>query len=167
MLAGGISDPVHSHEYLAISGKGAWKNNVPMSVKTDRPFEQTFLVTGFYYTMGTDLDREVERFRRVAQKCQSIRRDGSAALDLALVASGVYDGFWERGLAIWDVAAGSLLVREAGGLVINYPGVGSTSATSASFDPASVALSYDIEGDGIIAGTKTVVSEVRGPMTLG
>lgn len=167
MLAGGISDPVHSHEFLAISGKGAWKNNVPMSVKTDRPFEQTFLVTGFYYTMGTDLDREVERFRRVAQKCQSIRRDGSAALDLALVASGVYDGFWERGLAIWDVAAGSLLVREAGGLVINYPGVGPTSASSASFDPASVALSYDIEGDGIIAGTKTVVSEVRGPMTLG
>jgi myo-inositol-1(or 4)-monophosphatase len=118
-------------------------------------------VTGFYYTLGNDLDREIERFRKVAQVCQSIRRDGSAALDLALVAAGVYDGFWERGLAIWDVAAGSLLVQEAGGSVINYPIHSSPAATSASLAAASGALSYNLEGDGIIAGTRTVATEVN------
>jgi myo-inositol-1(or 4)-monophosphatase len=166
VLAGGIADPVHQNEYIALSGKGAFKNGAPMKIQIERPFEQAFLVTGFYYTMGSDLDREVERFRRVAQKCQSIRRDGSAALDLALVASGVYDGFWERGLAIWDVAAGSLLVSEAGGFVINYPSNGSGKASSASFEAQKLALTYDIEGDGIIAGTKTVVTEVHGPLTI-
>ena len=96
----------------------------------------------------------MERFRRVAQTCQSIRRDGSAALDLALVAEGIFDAFWERGLALWDVAAGSLLVTEAGGQVANYP------ADPSSLVPSKQPLSYSIEGDGIIAGVDAVVSQV-------
>lgn len=162
ILAGGIGDPLHSKKYLAAEGQGATCNNRPLRVQAARPFAQCFLVTGFYYTVGTDLDREIERYRRVAQKCQSIRRDGSAALDLALVAEGVYDCFWERGLAIWDVAAGSLLVREAGGIVENYPRSPSTAtaATSASLEGQAVALSYDIEGEGVIAGSSPVVREI-------
>ncbi len=161
MLAGGIGDPSHKNEYLAFQGAGAFCNGKRMHVRSERAFARCFLVTGFYYTIGDDLDREIERFRKVAQVCQSIRRDGSAALDLALVAAGVYDGFWERGLAIWDVAAGSLLVQEAGGHVLNYPSRDSSAATSASLATGSGALSYNLEGDGIIAGTRTVASEVN------
>jgi myo-inositol-1(or 4)-monophosphatase len=77
-------------------------------------------------------------------------------LDLALVAEGVFDAFWERGLALWDIAAGSLLVTEAGGQVANYPA-----------DPSSLArgekpLSYTLEGDGIIAGSSHVVTLLSG-----
>jgi myo-inositol-1(or 4)-monophosphatase len=161
MLAGGIGDPSHKNEYLAFQGAGAFCNGKRLRVHSERSFAQCFLVTGFYYTLGNDLDREIERFRKVAQVCQSIRRDGSAALDLALVAAGVYDGFWERGLAIWDVAAGSLLVQEAGGNVLNYPAHSSSGATSASLAAGAGALSYNLEGDGIIAGTSTVASEVN------
>lgn len=159
MLAGGIIDPIHKNKYLATRGGGATCNGSPIRVVQDRSFERCFLVTGFYYTVGKDLDREIERYRRVAQHCQSIRRDGSAALDLALVAAGVYDGFWERGLALWDVAAGSLLVHEAGGVVTNYPAL-PTQAEVASLGTTLAGLSYNLEGEGIIAGTPTVVSQI-------
>jgi myo-inositol-1(or 4)-monophosphatase len=159
ILAGGIADPIHKNRYLAQLDHGATCNGSPMKVVKDRVFSQCFLVTGFYYTVGKDLDREIERYRRVAQQCQSIRRDGSAALDLALVAAGVYDGFWERGLALWDVAAGSLLVSEARGIVTNYPPPG-TAAEVASLGTTSAGLSYNLEGEGIIAGTPTVVSQI-------
>jgi myo-inositol-1(or 4)-monophosphatase len=159
ILAGGIADPIHKNRYLAERGGGATCNGSPMQVVKDRAFSSCFLVTGFYYTVGKDLDREIERYRRVAQQCQSIRRDGSAALDLALVAAGVYDGFWERGLALWDVAAGSLLVNEAMGMVLNYPQA-ATTAEVASLGTTMAGLSYNLEGEGIIAGTPTVVSQI-------
>ena len=95
----------------------------------------------------------------MAQQCQSIRRDGSAALDLALVAAGIYDAFWERGLALWDVAAGSLLVSEAKGMVINYPKT-NTAAEVASLGVSRPGLSYNLEGEGIIAGNTAVVSQI-------
>ncbi len=119
-----------------------------------------FLVTGFYYTTGDALDFEIERFHKVAQSCQSIRRDGSAALDLALTASGVYDAFWERGLGLWDVAAGSLLVSEAGGQIFNYP-----QQKTSSLDSSERQLSYNLEGDGIIAGSRDVAAELFSLLT--
>ena len=91
------------------------------------------------------LQREIDRFSRVAQRCQTIRRDGAAALDLAYTAEGVYDAFWEVGLAPWDVAAGALIVREAGGVVRNY-----------SINPEG----FDIFGHGIIAGNPTAVADI-------
>jgi myo-inositol-1(or 4)-monophosphatase len=161
IMAGGIGDPTRQKQYLAVRGEGAQCNGKDMRVQAERPFEQCFLVTGFYYTVGTDLDREVERFRKVAQRCQSIRRDGSAALDLALVAAGVFDCFWERGLGLWDVAAGSLLVEEALGHVSNYPRSLETSAKIASLGDVGPGVSYNIEAEGIIAGTRTAVAEIR------
>ncbi len=152
VLAGGVGDPVRSKFYLATLGHGADCNGKKLTVQQPRPIAQSFLVTGFYYTVGKDLDREVERFRRVAQTCQSIRRDGSAALDLALVAEGVFDAFWERGLALWDLAAGTLLVSEAGGTLANYP------ADPSSLCSDSHPVSYNIEGDGVVAGSGAVVS---------
>ena len=162
IFAGGIGDPIHSKKYLALAGQGATCNGKKLAVQPSRPFGSCFLVTGFYYTIGKDLDREIERFRKVAQKCQSIRRDGSAALDLALVAEGVYDCFWERGLAIWDVAAGSLIVKEAGGTVANYPKSSGDAgkANSASLAADALKLSYNIEGEGIVAGSASIVPEI-------
>jgi myo-inositol-1(or 4)-monophosphatase len=76
-----------------------------------------------------------------------------------MVAAGVYDGFWERGLALWDVAAGSLLVKEARGLVTNYP-TPESKAEVASLGTTTAGLSYNLEGEGIIAGTPTVVAQI-------
>jgi myo-inositol-1(or 4)-monophosphatase len=154
-VQGGIRDPLHDKTFIATFGGGATCNGQSIQVKASRPLDKTFLVTGFYYTKGFALDKEIQRFQNVAQSCQSIRRTGSSALDLAYVAAGIYDAFWERGLAVWDVAAGSLLVQEAGGSVRNYP-----QEKSASLVSSSSKLSYNIEGDGVVAGSTSVVSDI-------
>lgn len=123
MLAGGIVDPMRAKTYLGQTGKGATCNGQPIHVTAVADLKKAFLVTGFYYSKGASLSREISRLEKVAEVCTSIRRDGAAALDMALVAEGIYDGFWETGLAPWDVAAGSVLVREAGGVVANFDGV--------------------------------------------
>ncbi|MBM4250878.1 MAG: inositol monophosphatase [Deltaproteobacteria bacterium] len=142
MQCGAVFDPVRGKFYYAEAGKGAYCDGRRLQVTAAREFCKSFLVTGFYYLQGPDLQHEIARFSKIAAECQSIRRDGAAALDLALVAEGVFDAFWELGLAPWDVAAGSLLVREAGGIVRNYP-------------PHHG--SYNIEGVGVIAGTQGAV----------
>jgi myo-inositol-1(or 4)-monophosphatase len=133
--------------FYAALGEGAYVDQKPISVAAARPLSRCFLVTGFYYMKGEDLEREIARFARVAQSCQSIRRDGAAALDLALAAEGIFDAFWEVGLQPWDVAAGALLVQEAGGHVRNY-------------DDAGGGRSYNIERPGIIAGSAAAVSQI-------
>jgi myo-inositol-1(or 4)-monophosphatase len=162
VIAGGIRDPLRNHNYLATLGGGATVDGRPMRVKPDRELSQSLLVTGFYYSRGKDLSNEIDRFHRVAQICSAIRRDGSAALDLAMTAAGVFDAFWERGLAPWDVAAGSLLVQEAGGQVINYKKVDTekSKAISTPFAAPASKLFYNLDGDGIIAGSKAAVSEI-------
>ena len=119
---GVIHDPVRGELYAGIKGNGATLNGEKLSVRAARPFEESFLVTGFYYNTGSHLASGVELFKRVALSCQSIRRDGAAALDLAYVARGIFDAFWEDGLKPWDMAAGSLLVSEAGGVCLGYDG---------------------------------------------
>ena len=146
MLAGGILDVPGDKVYLAEKGCGATVNGKPMRVKSTPSFSGCFLVTGFYYNKGEKLRADIERFTKVAMECQSIRRDGSAALDLALVAEGVYDGFWERGLQPWDVAAGSLMVTEARGSVGNYDSYGEKP--------------FDIEGVGLIAGDQATAARM-------
>ena len=85
----------------------------------------------------------------MAEKCQSIRRDGAAALDLAYVGMGIYDGYWEFGLRPWDIAAGSLIVTEAGGYV---------------YDPDQGANSFNPESEGILCGNKTMSEYLRSKM---
>ncbi len=145
VMAGGIIDPIRGKSYLAELGRGAWSGGARLCVRPDRPMSKTFLVTGFYFTAPDKLLPEVDRFARVAQHCPAIRRDGAAALDLALVAEGIFDAFWENGLQVWDVAAGSLLVTEAGGAVQNYPGMSHT---------------YDLEKTGIVAGNPATVASI-------
>ena len=144
---GAIYDPNRQRLYFAELGKGATVNGQTIKVAAPRDFAKCFLVTGFYYMREDILQKEIDRFSRVAQRCQTIRRDGAAALDLAYTAEGVYDAFWEVGLAPWDIAAGSILVREAGGSVRNY------SMTQDGFD---------ISGHGIIAGSPNAVAEIAG-----
>lgn len=143
---GAIGDPVRQKTYLAEAGRGAKVNDRPMRVRVKRPLKAAFLVTGFYYNTGDVLAQEVERFHRIAKVCSSIRRDGSAALDMAMAAEGVFDAFWELGLKPWDVAAGALLVLEAGGTVVNYP-------------PASGF--FDVEGPGVICGSSDAVTALK------
>ena len=146
MLAGAVFDVPRGRLYYAERGKGAHVDGVPLRVAPTRPIAQGFLITGFYYLHGSDLQVEIERFARIADRCQTVRRDGAAALDLAFVSEGVADAFWEIGLKAWDVAAGSLLVTEAGGHVRNYPPA-----------PASV---YNVEVPGIIAGSPAAVEAI-------
>ena len=143
--SGGVGDPVRDKNYIAARGKGAFCNGRRMTAARARPLKDCFLVTGFYYFVGKDLDVELSRLSRVAQVCQSIRRDGSAALDLAFCADGIYDAFWERGLKPWDVAAGSLLIEEAGGMLENY----------------EKGAFFSVEKDGIICGSHKAVADIR------
>lgn len=145
-LAGAVYDVNSDVLYYAEIGLGAFANDRRLAISPKREFSDAFLVTGFYYQTGADLEREIWRFMKIAAKCPTIRRDGSAALDLALVAAGVFDAFWESGLQPWDVAAGVLLVREAGGTVRNYPG--------------SPSDTYDMYKTGLIAGESSAVNHV-------
>lgn len=133
-----VYDPVRDECFLAERGQGAWCNREPIQVRPNRPPEEGFIVTGFSYHKGPQLAEDVARFLRVAERCQSIRRDGAAALDLAYVAKGVYDGYWEFGLRPWDIAAGSLIVTEAGGFV---------------YDTEKHAKTFNPESEGILCGT--------------
>jgi myo-inositol-1(or 4)-monophosphatase len=142
-VAGAVHDPIRKKTYVAERGHGAWVDGRRIQVTQDRPFKDAFLATGFAYHSGENLKRGIEFFHAVAETCQSIRRDGAAALDLAMVAEGVYDGYWESGLGPWDLAAGNLLVTEAGGTIQNF---------------ASSASKYNIEDGNIVCGTPTVVS---------
>ncbi len=119
LMAGAVYDPYHKELFTAERGKGAWLNGEPIRVSGTTSFKDSLLITGFYYHQGVELSRQVERFRRLQEITLSVRRLGSAALDLCYVASGRADGFWEDGLSSWDMAAGALLVMEAGGRFTN------------------------------------------------
>lgn len=102
--------------YTAVAGRGASLNGRPLQVTDQTVPKRALLATGFAYLEKT-IDRNLEVFGRVLPQVQSIRRPGAAALDLCAVAAGRLDGFWELGLNAWDVAAGNLIVMEAGGTV--------------------------------------------------
>jgi myo-inositol-1(or 4)-monophosphatase len=108
--------------FTARRGEGATLNGSGIHVSEEPDLSRALLASGFAYAHGTDEDRNLRNWARLAGKCRGLRRCGSAALDLAYVADGRYDGFWELGLNPWDVAAGALLVWEAGGTVTDCGG---------------------------------------------
>lgn len=120
--AGIVYNPVNKELFYAEAGKGATKNGKKIRVSSVKTLPDALLGTGFYYTRGDRLSAEMHIFSRVQEVALGVRRPGSAALDLAYVASGRYEGFWERGLSSWDVAAGIVLVQEAGGKISDYVG---------------------------------------------
>ncbi len=121
-LAGVVFNPISGEKYTAEKGKGARLNGKPIRVSKVRDLDYSLLATGFYYSKDEQLREEMEYFRKMNQVALGVRRPGAAALDLAMTAAGRFDGFWERGLSPWDLAAGWLIVQEAGGTLTDYRG---------------------------------------------
>ena len=117
-----IYDPVHNDLFTASRGRGAYLNDRRLRVSKRLYLKDALIGTGFPYTDYTHLDTYMAMLRDMMQKTSGVRRPGSAALDLAYTAAGRLDGFWEIGLRPWDIAAGCLLVQEAGGLVGDFLG---------------------------------------------
>src|SRR5216110_3541572 len=117
-----IYDPVRNDLFTATRGRGAFLNDRRIRVTRRQHLKECLIGTGFPFRDGSNLDVYVRMFKAMTVESAGIRRPGSAALDLAYVAAGYYDGFWEVGLNPWDVAAGSLLIVEAGGLVGDLQG---------------------------------------------
>jgi len=122
VIAGVIYHPILKDTYSAALGKGAKLNGKKLHVSLTASLDDALLTTGFTYRKNPLLSMEMRAFEELSQVARAVRRPGSAALDLAYTARGVFDGFWERNLAAWDIAAGSLLVSEAGGKVSNFKG---------------------------------------------
>jgi myo-inositol-1(or 4)-monophosphatase len=119
---GVIYDPLREELFEAQRGGGAWLNGRRLRVSATDRLEAALLVTGFPYNIRERLPATVARLRNLIARAQGVRRAGSAALDLAYVAAGRFDGFWEEGLKPWDTAAGVLLVTEAGGRLSTFEG---------------------------------------------
>lgn len=124
MVAGVVVEPLRQEVFAASRGGGATRNGRPMRVSGKADAADAFLSTGFPFRAHAALDLYLAVFREVFMGGRAIRRCGAAALDLAHVAAGIYDGFFELRLSPWDVAAGSLLVEEAGGVVTDWDGGG-------------------------------------------
>ncbi|MEN8143042.1 MAG: inositol monophosphatase family protein [Thermodesulfobacteriota bacterium] len=119
---GVIYSPVHNELFCAWQGGGAWMNGKRIAVSREDKLIQSLVATGFPYDIGKHLDLVVGQVSRILPRVRDVRWAGAAALDLAYVACGRLDGFWEMNLKPWDTAAGQLLVEEAGGVVTDYRG---------------------------------------------
>ena len=122
IVAAATYHPILDDLYTAVIGKGAYVNGTKMKVSKTARIKDSLLSTGFTYQQHNALHKEMSSFEKLSGSARAVRRPGSAALDLAYTARGVFDGFWERHLSPWDVAAGSLLVSEAGGMVTDFKG---------------------------------------------
>jgi myo-inositol-1(or 4)-monophosphatase len=119
---GVIYDPSHEELYVAERGHGASCNGERIGVSAATSLDESLLTTGFPYDIRVNPDNNLKEYAVFATRSRAVRRFGSAVIDLAWVACGRYDGFWELRLGPWDVAAGGLLVEEAGGRVTNLEG---------------------------------------------
>ncbi len=117
-----VYDPARNDMFYASKGRGAFLNDRRLRVGKRTRLDQALIGTGFPFRKGDDFQRYLKVFEAVMQACAGVRRPGAAALDLCYVAAGWYDGFFETGLQVWDMAAGSLLITEAGGLIGNFTG---------------------------------------------
>ena len=121
-VAGVVYQPLTDETFWAERGRGAWLHNARLRVSGRRQMDEALLATGIPYRGHGDQAQFEKILRRVMPEVAGIRRFGAASLDLAWVAAGRFDGFFEQGLAHWDVSAGMLLVKEAGGFVSDYRG---------------------------------------------
>jgi myo-inositol-1(or 4)-monophosphatase len=117
-----VYDPTRNDLFMASKGRGAFMNDRRLRVSKRLRMADSLIGTGFPFRKGDNFKRYLKMFEEVMQSCAGVRRPGAAALDLCYVAAGYYDGFFETGLSPWDIAAGSLMVTEAGGLIGNFTG---------------------------------------------
>lgn len=120
VLMGLVLNPVSGELFSAYKGRGACLSDRPIHVSSTRNMIDSLLVTGFPYTIHGNADSTIARFKQCLTAAQGVRRLGSAALDLCYVACGRFEGFWEENLKPWDVAAGDIIVTEAGGKVTDF-----------------------------------------------
>lgn len=142
VVLGVVYDPMRDELFLAERGGGATVNGRTMRVSATDSLIRSLLATGFSYELAERTD-QLRIWNTMQAQTQGIRRDGAAALNLSYVAAGRLDGFWERPLQPWDMAAGALLVEEAGGIVTDYAG--------GPFDPL---------GDGVIAANPALIRPI-------
>lgn len=140
-----IDVPILKETYTAIRGEGAFVNGRRMQVSQNRDLRKALLATGFVSEHEHVISEQLKIFDEMVRKCRGVRRPGAAAYDLAQVARGVFDGYWERNIQPWDAAAGILLVEEAGGLVETYRGE-----------------VYNPYKNSIVAGNADLVREIQG-----
>lgn len=122
IIAGVIYAPVMKEIFVAEKNKGAWLNGKKIEVSKIKDTIRSLAVTGFPYSIGKRNTRVMKNFKNIVLEAQGIRRLGSAALDMSYVACGRFEFFWEEGLKPWDIAAGIIIVKEAGGEVSDYKG---------------------------------------------
>jgi myo-inositol-1(or 4)-monophosphatase len=117
-----VYDPARNDLFFASRGRGAFLNDRRLRVSKRTQLSDALIGTGFPFRRGDNFERYLNMMQTVMQRCAGVRRPGAAALDLCYVAAGWYDGFFESGLHPWDMAAGSLIITEAGGLIGNFTG---------------------------------------------
>src|SRR5690606_11979932 len=117
-----VYDPTRNDLFTASKGAGAYLNEKRIRVARRDKLADALIGTGFPYSNFEKMEQHLKMFRIMTEKCAGLRRPGAAALDLAYVAAGRFDGFFEKNLKPWDIAAGSLLITEAGGIVANFEG---------------------------------------------
>jgi myo-inositol-1(or 4)-monophosphatase len=122
IVLGVVYDPLREEGFSAVKGEGALLNDAPIKTSEVTELDKALLATGFPYDHRENVDFYLNFFRAFARRSQGIRRAGSAALDLCYLACGRLDGFWELKLQPWDTAAGTLIVREAGGTITDFSG---------------------------------------------
>jgi len=122
VTVGVIYDPMRDETFSAVRGGGAYRNGRRTTVSGRSSLDGAFVTTGFPFRVAKHIDTYLAVFREVFFRAGALRRPGAAALDLAHVAAGIFDGFFEFSLSPWDVAAGTLIVREAGGVVTDLDG---------------------------------------------
>lgn len=150
-VAGAVYDPLREELFTAEKGEGAFRNGKRLHVSPVGEIARALLITGFPYDLKLDLEASLALFNRFMGVARAIRRDGSAALDLAYVAAGRADGFWEEKLKPWDTAAGALLVSEAGGRVTDFRGA-----------PYHPSLPYVLASNGTLHQAMQEVVQFRG-----
>ncbi len=117
-----VFDPIRGDLFTASRGNGAQLNGFRIRASKNKDLSNAILATALPFKNKDNIASAMQKFEKIFMQCSDIRRSGSAALDLAYVACGRYDGYWESGLKPWDIAAGELLVKEAGGIVCDFTG---------------------------------------------
>lgn len=146
-----VFDPIRGELFACSKGSGAQLNGYRIRCTKARDLSNAIVATALPFRDKTDFDDALVKFSKVIKDSGDVRRSGSAALDLAYVAAGRYDGYFEKGLKAWDMAAGELLVKEAGGLVTDYSG---------NNDPLYDELKNPGNANGLVAGNPKVVQAI-------
>lgn len=147
VLAGIVQAPkmgADGEVYWALKGQGSFLNGQPLMVNQHHQIQDSFVATGFFPEDEDQLQEQLPIFSALVRETRAVRRAGAAAYDLALVARGTFDAFWERGLKPWDTAAGALLVTEAGGFIQSYKG-----------------LAYHPKYNSVVAGNEQLVLTIQ------